>query len=126
MNLILWSLVATLVAALVLQGVALRLAHRRKLTALQSVLQRSQLAMDNRLEKAKRQIGQLQIDLSAARQQLKRPGRPVTTVPTLARQALERELDDDVSAARRHGPIDGFADTQPAPQYTQHGSLLMQ
>lgn len=122
-----WILVAAVVVSLALQGVLLHVIHRRQLAVQQAVLQRTQQALSSRLEKTKHQIGQLQIDLSEARQQLKRAGRESTAVHdrSPARQALERELDD-APATRSSLPIDGFADTQPSAQDTQYGNLLLQ
>jgi TolA-binding protein len=126
MNELSWILVAGLAAALVVQSLALRRSHRRQLAFQASVLQRSQLAMNNRLEKTKHQIGQLQTELSSARLQIKRLDKQVATAPSRAvtREKLERSLDDDATVSRRGVPADGFADTQPAD--TCHGSLLMQ
>lgn len=127
MNHLLWILVATLAAALVAQGFVLRRAHRRQMAFQASVLQRSQLAMNNRLDKTKRQIGQLQTELSAARLQIKRLDKQAAAAPSHAvvREKLERSLDeDDAATSRRRLPADGFADTQPAD--TCHGSLLLQ
>lgn len=123
----LWILVATLGASLVIQAALLRRTFRHRLAVQAAVLQRSQHAMNGKLDKTKRQIGQLQIDLSAARLQLKQLGRPTASAPAsaVARQALERELDD-ASTSRQTLPVDGFADTQPAPHNTQFGSLLLQ
>ena len=70
---------------------------------------------------SKRQIGQLQNDLAAAKLQLKRVGKSAAA----SRQALERELDS-AEARRDDLPINGFADTQPSPQVNQYGSLLLQ
>lgn len=126
MNLFPWILVAGLVAALVVQWVVLRTAHRRHLGVQQDVLQRTQYALNSKVDKAKQQIGQLQNDLSAARLQIKRLGKQGAAQPDSAvlRRALERDLDE--TTERRHAlSADGFADTQPAYD-TQHGSLLLQ
>jgi len=122
MNQLPWILVAGLAIALVAQGLVLRRAHRRRMAFQASVLQRSQLAMNNRLDKTRQQIGQLQSELSAARLQITRLGRQVATAPSRAavREKLERSLDDDAIATRGALPPDGFADTQPAD------SLLLQ
>ena len=130
MNQLVWILVAGLVAALVLQGLLLRRAHRRQLAHQQVVLQKTSYALNSKLEKTKQQIGQLQGELSSARLQVKRLGKPDAKLSAqaeraLARQALERELDDATSATQRELPADGFADTQPAAP-THFGSLLMQ
>ena len=91
-----------------------------------AVLQRTQQALNSRLEKTKHQIGQLQIDLSEARLQLKRLGRETASVrASPVRQVLEHELDE-IPAARSSLPINGFADTQPSQQDTQYGNLLLE
>jgi predicted nucleic acid-binding Zn-ribbon protein len=83
--------------------------------------------MNGKLEQTKRQIGQLQSDLAAARMQLKQRGSSAAMHGhSSARRTLEREFDD-TSESRHSVLIDGFAETQPAPQeFTQHGSLLLQ
>jgi hypothetical protein len=127
MNLLPWILVIALGAGLIVQGVVLRNAHRRRLALQQAVLAKSQLAMNGKLDKTKQQISQLQTDLSQARMQLKRASRQDVAVPlrAVSRQSLERDLDD-TTASRYALPMDGFADTQPASPDTQHGSLLLQ
>jgi HAMP domain-containing protein len=121
----LWILVAALTAALVVQGVVMHRLHRRKLAHQQVVLQRTSHALNSKLEKTKAQIGQLQGELSAVRSQLKRAAKAAGAAPAAedTKRALERDLD--AAPASRALPIDGFADTQPAPG-TQFGSLLLQ
>jgi hypothetical protein len=129
MNIYLGILVVGLAAALVVQAVVMRARYRRKLAGLQAGHMQAKRDADGRFEQARHQIGQLQTDLTAARQQLKQLGKsataPARVDPAAARRALERELDD--AAADRHElPANGFADTQVAVQDTQHGSLLFQ
>ena len=111
---------------LVLQGIVLHLAYRRKFASHQAARLKIQQTLNGKLEQTKRQIGQLQSDLKMARQQLKLLGRNgrVGAGHSEARQALERELDEATSL-RRSLPLHGFADTQPTPQDTQNGSLLL-
>lgn len=121
------ALAIVLGACLILQGVVLHKAYRRKVTRQHTKHLQFQQAMNRQYEQAKRQIGQLQNDLAAARVRLKNSGKSAvaaTQSRALARQALERDLDD-ATAARGALPVDGFADTQPSP-VTQHGSLLLQ
>ena len=124
-----WILAIALGAALVLQGVMLRIAHRRQVTTLRNKHLQFEQTFNSKLEQTKRQIGQLQTDLTAARGQLKQRGSNGATSAQGspgARRTLEREFDD-ASESRHSVLIDGFADTQPAPQeFTQHGSLLLQ
>jgi uncharacterized protein HemX len=128
MNASIWIFAIVLGAALVLQGVVLRTIHRRKVARQQARHLQFEQAMSGKIEQTKRQIGQLQSDLSAARRQLKQLDNGVARPqPDLAadRQALERELDD-APLSRQPLPANGFADTRPAPQVTQFGSLLFQ
>jgi len=120
-NLILWTLAIALGASLILQGVVLRSVYRRRATRQHAKHLQFQQTMSGQVEQTKRQIGQLQSDLAAARAQLKRAGQSAAA----PRQALDRELDD-TSVSRRQLPVNGFADTQPSPQSTEYGSLLLQ
>ncbi len=123
-----WILAIVLSALLVLQGVVLRTVHRRKVARQHARQLQLEQATNSKIEQAKRQIGQLQTDLAAARRQIKQLVKTtVQPVPDLAadRQALERELDD-APFSRQPPPANGFADTRPAPQSTQFGSLLFQ
>jgi uncharacterized protein HemX len=124
-----WGLAIALGACLVLQGVVLRIVHRRQVARQRAKHHQLEQAMNGMLEQTKRQIGQLQSDLAAARVQLKQRGNHVATSvqgSASARRTLEREFDD-ASGSRHSVLVDGFAETQPAPQeYTQHGSLLLQ
>lgn len=125
MNTLLW--IAVVVLCLVLQGIVLHLAYRRKFASHQAARLKIQQTLNGKLEQTKRQIGQLQSDLKTARQQLKLLGRNAAELvrdDSEARQALERELDDATSL-RSSLPLHGFADTQPTPQDTQNGSLLL-
>ena len=127
MNTILWILAIVLGASLVLQGIVLRNAYRRKLAMQQALQLQFQQEMNGRLEQTKRQIGQLQSDLAAARQQLKQLGKGDAALvrdSSPARQALERELDE-ATALRQSLPVDGFADTLPSPQDPKDKSLLL-
>ena len=129
MSTFLWVLAIALGACLILQGVGLRIAHRRQVALQRVKNQQFEQTMNGKLEQTKRQIGQLQSDLAAARGQLKQRGNqgamPVQGSAS-ARRTLEREFDD-ASESRHSVLVDGFADTQPAPQeFTQHGSLLLQ
>jgi hypothetical protein len=128
MNTLLWTFTIVLGAPFVLQGVVLRVVYRRKVAFQHARHRQLQQAMDDKLEKTKRQIGQLQNDLTAARQQIKQLGEISAasvqgSLPT--RQVLERELDA-ASASRRSLPVDGFADTQTSAEVTLCGSLLFQ
>ena len=118
---ILSALAIVLGASLILQGIVLRTAYRRKVAKQHTKHLQFRQAVNGQFEQTKRQIGQLQNDLATARLQLKRFGKGAVS----PRQALERELDA-AAALRHHLPVNGFADTQPSPQVTQYGSLLLQ
>lgn len=129
MSMVLAILAGALGAALIVQGIGLRAAYRRKLASLKAGHLQAKRDADGKFEQARQQIGQLQSDLTEARQQLKQLGKSATAPARVdaaaARRALERELD--AAAASRHElPATGFADTQVAVQDTQHGSLLFQ
>ena len=128
MNALIWVPTIGLGAALLLQGFVLRAAHRRKEALLKAEQLQLQQSMDGKLERTKSQIGQLQIDLATARLQIKQLGkRSATSVrdSARARRELERELDKTTESHHSSG-ADGFADTQPSPEITQHGNLLLQ
>jgi len=80
------------------------------------------------LEQARQQVGQLQNELGTARVQLRQLGKPATSsaqAALMARQALERELEQGtLEHADAEG--DGFADTELTLHDTQYGSLLLQ
>lgn len=116
-----------LAAGLGLQGVLLRAAFRREIAKQNARHTQVQQTMVRHLEQAKRQIGHLQSEIAEARLRLKRSVRSdagSTQRPSPARHALEREIDN-ASATRKFLPVDGFADTQPSPSVTQHGSLSL-
>jgi septal ring factor EnvC (AmiA/AmiB activator) len=118
---ILWAALASVLgSALILQGIALRTAYRRKFARQHAKQLQLQQTVNDQFEQAMRQICQLQNELAAARLQLKRVGKSAAA----SRQALERELDR-AEALRHRLPVNGFADTQPSPQVTQLGSLLL-
>lgn len=128
MSTLTWALAIALGASLVLQGVALRIVHRRRVTTQQARYLQFQQIMNDKFEQTKRQIGQLQSDLAASRQQVKQLSKDRAASvqrSSPARQMLERKLDNE-PRSRHSLPIDGFADTQPSSQVTQHGSLLLQ
>lgn len=129
MNTYLWILAIALGACLILQGVVMRIAYRRQVALQRAKHLQFEQTMNGKLEQTKRQIGQLQGDLAAARGQLKlRGNQGASSVQgsASARRTLEREFDD-ASDSRHPVLVDGFADTQPAPQeFTRHASLLLQ
>jgi septal ring factor EnvC (AmiA/AmiB activator) len=128
MNTYLAIVAVALGAALIVQGVVLRAAFRRKLAIVQARHAQAQKDANVKVEHGKRQVGRLQTELSAARLQIRRLGKnaaPAVRDTAAARQALERELDD-ATASRHSLPVDGFADTQVSAHDTEHGSLLLQ
>jgi F0F1-type ATP synthase membrane subunit b/b' len=78
------------------------------------------------MDQARKQIAQLQTDLTTARSQLARHAARAATAArersTLA--AAQPQRGEERPAARRGEPFDGFADTLPALQYPHDGALL--
>ena len=110
----LWVAAPILGTAVIVQWTLLRTKHRSELSRQRARHVQQQQATSRDIEQAKRQIGQLQHDLAAARLQVKQlsTGRAAPSQgDSRVKETLNRMLDD-VSASRRHLPIDGFADTQ--------------
>lgn len=110
----LWIAAPVVGAAVVLQWGALRTRYRNELGKLHARhMHHHQIAKGN-LEQAKRQIGQLQHDLAAARLQVKRlsvaaaPGQSGAPVKRTPARAL-----GDEAASKRRLPADGFAEARP-------------
>lgn len=128
MNVSLWILPVAIGASLLAQGLVLRTAHRRKLAKLQAHHLALQQDANVKLEHAKEQVGKLQNELGAARVQLRQLGKPAAPsaqAALMARQALERELEQG-SLERAESTGDGFADTELTLHDPQYGSLLLQ
>jgi chromosome segregation ATPase len=122
----LWIAAPLLGTAVILQWTALRTKYRNELTKQRARHEQHQQTASRDIEQAKRQIGQLQHDLAAARLQLKRlsmSGAAPTQSDPHMKEALNRMLDD-ASASRRHLPTNGFADTQPS-LHSQHDVGLL-
>lgn len=121
-----WAVSAALAAGLVIQSLVLHARYQRKVVRAQAKVAHIQQINTAQIEQARKQIGQLQHDLSATRLQLKRSNRLPADVPlsvhSPAREALERAFDE---APTPQLPRDGFAETQPSRQFnTQHGDLI--
>ncbi|WOB09605.1 hypothetical protein [Piscinibacter gummiphilus] len=126
-NAILWAAGAVLMLVTLGQWIVLR---SRYLDGLNKQRTRHALQLQTagqHIEQAKRQIAQLQLDLTGARSQLARiaarqhqmavaPARPASDA-----QAARRDAG---VAARRGEPFDGFADTLPALQYPHDPGVL--
>jgi len=119
MNSTMWVLVVVFGVCLILQGIVLRIAHRRKAALQQAKHLQFQQTTSAQAEQTKRQIGQLQTDLANARRQRKELNQPSASAAkwSSTMQELEREFAPDSQQL----PADGFADTQPWPQ-SQHAS----
>jgi len=120
----LWIAAPVLAAAVILQWTVLRTKYRNELTKQHARHEQQQQTTSRDIEQAKRQIGQLQLDLAAATLQVKRlsAGRP-TQSDSRMKEALNRMLDD-ADASRRHLPTNGFADTEPSPHSPHDIGLL--
>ena len=128
MSTLAWTLVIAVI--LVAQALAMRAAHRRSLARQHTKHQQHQQTLNGQFEQTRKQIAQLQSELANARRdlrQLTKKSNPVAAQrdPVAVKQSLEREIDA-AGAARRPLPPDGFAETQPSVDVTQHGSLLIQ
>ena len=129
MSTLAWALV--IAVTLVIQALVMRTAHRRSLARQHTRHQQHQQTLNGQFEQTRKQIAQLQSELANARRELRQltkksnPGVAVQRDPVAVKQSLEREIDA-AGAARRPLPADGFADTQPSVEVTQHGSLLIQ
>ena len=121
----LWIAAPVLGAAVILQWTVLRTKYRNELTKQHARHEQQQQATSRDIEQAKRQVGQLQHDLAAARLQVKRltvvAAAPVQNTSP-ARKTLQRTLDD-VSQSRPL-PVDGFADTRPF-RHSEHDQGLL-
>jgi len=122
----LWIATAILGTAVIVQWTMLRAKYRSELTKQRTRYVQAQQTASHHLEQAKRQIAQLQHDLSAARLQVKQ-----LSASRVARRQVDpgvkEELDrmlDDADALRRHLPTNDFADTQPSP-HSQHDVDLL-
>jgi len=128
MNVALWILPVAIGASLLAQGLALRTAHRRRLAKLQAHHLALQQDVNAKLEQAKQQVGKLQNELGTAKVQLRQLGKPAAPsaqAALMARQALERELEQG-TLEHADAAGDGFADTELSTHDTQYGSLLLQ
>jgi len=126
-NLTLWLAAMLFSAGVVLQWVVLRARYRNEIFKQRSRHQQQQQATAQQLEQAKRQIGQLQHDLTAARLLAQRQAAgPAVPAPSPARpKAVAHSCARETPALQRTLPADGFAETLPAPQYPHDASLLM-
>jgi len=121
----LWIAGPALGIAVIVQWAVLRTKYRNELTRQHARHVQQQQTMGLHVQQAKRQIGQLQHDLAAARLQVKRltvvAAAPVQNTSP-ARKTLQRTLDD-VSQSRPL-PVDGFADTRPF-RHSEHDQGLL-
>ena len=124
---IIFSLVAlACTAAIALQWSVLRSRYRSELTVQRARHQLQEQTTSQYLEQARKQIGQLQHDLSAAKLQARRhttDDAALRQSRSRAKEALERTLDDG-DASRRRLPPDGFADTMPSQEFPGVDMLL--
>lgn len=132
MTLLPWILCAVLGALLVASFVLQRSASEKRLAALQAKHAQYQKEVNGKFDGMKRQVGQLQNELLAARQLLQEAqelvaaAAPPRVDPAAARQAMLRELDAGDGTRRSRGSSnDGFADTQVSVQDTDDSDLLL-
>jgi len=122
----LWIAGPALGIAVIVQWAVLRTKYRNELTRQHARHVQQQQTMGLHVQQAKRQIGQLQHDLAAARLQVKRltlvAATPVQS-DSRANKTLQSALDDAWETSRRL-PVDGFADTRPF-RHSQHDADLL-
>jgi hypothetical protein len=123
---ILWLAGAVLVLATLAQWIVLR---SRYLAALTQQRTRHALQLQTagqQIEQAKHQIAQLHRDLGSASAQLARfATRQASAIKAHARPTGGAPSVRHNAGTAAHGqPVDGFADTLPAPQYPHDGALL--
>ena len=114
-------------AAVILQWAVLRTRYRNALVKQRARYLQQQQTASQHLEQARRQIGQLQHDLAAAKLQAKRhttSDAASAQSRSRAKEALQRALEE-ASASWRRLPPDGFADTLPSPQFPHDADLLL-
>lgn len=115
---ILWIAAIGTCAALAMQWVMLRSRYLKGLELQRARHQQQQQLVQQRLEHAKQQIGQLQHALTAARLQVKRQlAAPAQAVPP-------QSVGNTGPVAHHTLANDGFADTLPSPQFAHDVSLL--
>ena len=113
-------------AAIALQWSVLRGRYRSELTVQRARHQVHEQTTRQYLEQARKQIRQLQHDLSAAKLQAKRNATDDAALRQIrprAKEALQRTLDDAEASCRRLPP-NGFADTMPSQQFPGLDMLL--
>jgi len=123
----LWIAAPAFGTAVIVQWTVLRMVYRNELTKQRARRVEQQQTASRYIEQARRQIGQLQHELAAARLQVKRLSMDRAAPPqsdSRAKEALHRMLDD-ASASRPHLPPDGFAETQPLPHSQRDVDLLL-
>lgn len=124
---IFWLVSACLLGALVLQGLLLRVLHRRHLEALRIQHQQVRVKLSEDLEQMTLRLAQLQREQKPASPPAVRndaAARQAARQAIVDRQALERELDD-ADLLRGARPTDGFADTEVLAHESQEESLLL-
>jgi hypothetical protein len=118
------ALASLAVAALIAGQWALQHALRRRaVAALKGRHQQQHANLGRKLEQAKRQIAQLQQELSAVRLDVKQRRDRAAPPPVPTREMLSRELD--AAPHRPRLPVDGFADTLPSQQFPHAEELLL-
>ncbi len=126
-----WSLLLSLVGGLVVQWVAMRATHHRRLQELQAEHHQVLVRLRNDLEAVTRRMHQSERDrdlavAATARSEAAVRRSEAAAAALSARRALERELDEDSQRRRAPPSTDGFADTQVMAHETEASSLLVQ
>jgi len=122
----LWIAGPALGIAVFVQWAVLRTKYRNELTRQHARHVQQQQTMNMHVQQAKRQIGQLQHDLAAARLQVKRL--TAVAAATVQNESPPRNTlartPDNASQSRPRLPVDGFADTRPF-RHSEHDQGLL-
>jgi len=121
-----WFVVAALmVLVAVLQWWVMRSIHRRRLAEVRARHQNAQQAAATLLQQARQQTAQVQLELAAAREAIKRRANAAPARATASAMARERlnKLLDEAPEAQDALPPNGFADTLPSMQFAPSTSF---
>ena len=122
-----WIAGPTFGTAVVAQWILLRLKYRSELGKQHGQHVHHHQIMSRHMEQWKRQIGQLQHDLAAARLQVKQMSAGRVVRPQGESWMVEalNQMLDKAAPSRPSLPADGFAETQPSPHVQQRNDLLL-
>lgn len=128
-----WIVCLVVVSSSVLYATFMARRYRAGAAQAQASFDKQRHSLTGNLDRAKRQIGQLQDDLAAARREIDRltrkPAEPVVPPPSPAALAAAKEklarMLVEAEAPSRRAPAHGFADTLPALIFPEEAGLLI-